>query len=112
MYKSVKETPYYELFNNNERYGISFKKNNSFYYVLGSKKKSRDLTKITIDTNEYAIFEVGNNLQADILSTIKYIENIWYNSSNISIKEKIIIEYYSDNNCYIYIPIKRNKINI
>lgn len=112
LYKKIKEDKFYELFNNNERYGLSFKRNNKYYYILGSKKKINDLTKITLDSGEYAIFEVGSNIQSDILETIKYIKNIWYNSSNISIKENIIIEYYKNNNCYIYIPIKRNKINI
>lgn len=112
LYKKIKSNKLYDLFNNNERYGLSFKKNNKYYYVLGSKKEVSELTKITIESNEYAIFEVGSNLQTEILSTIKYIKNIWYNSKNISIKENMILEYYSNNNCYIYIPIKRNKINI
>lgn len=112
LYKEIKENKFYDIFNQNERYGLSFEKNNEYYYVLGSKKKIEDLTKITIDGGEYAIFEVGSNLQSDIVSTIKFIKNIWYNSSNICIKEDIVLECYINNNCYIYVPIKRNKINI
>lgn len=112
LYKKTKENKFYDIFNENERYGISFKRDNEYYYVLGSKKKIEELSKITIDSSEYAIFEVGSNLQSEIVSTIKFIKNIWYNSSNISIKENIVLECYINNNCYIYIPIKRNKINI
>lgn len=112
LYKKTKENKFYDIFNKNERYGLSFKENDKYYYLLGSKKKLEGLTKITVNNGEYAIFEVGSNLQSEIVSTIKFIKNIWYNSSNICIKENIALECYIDNNCYIYIPIKRNKINI
>lgn len=113
LYRKLKKDKTYDLFNKNERYALTYTDNNILYYLVGSKYKDDDLYKYNVKSSEYAIFEVGNKEQKDIIKTIKYINLIWYNSSSLNVKDEPYLEVYKENNCFIYVPLeKRNKTDM
>lgn len=113
LYRKIKKDKTYDLFNKNERYALTYTDNNVLYYLVGSKYKYDDLYKYNVKTGEYAIFEVGNKEQKDIIKTIEFINLIWYNSSSLNVKDEPYLEAYKENNCFIYVPLeKRNKTDM
>jgi transcriptional regulator, effector binding domain protein len=93
-------------------YAFVYKSNNMMHYIVGSKKKNDSLHKYQIKKGNYAIFEVGTKTQKDITNTIKFINNIWGISSKIEARSEPYIECYTKSNCYICVPLKRNKTDM
>ena len=107
LYKELKENKSYDMYNENERYAISYFKNGEYHYLLGSKKRIKESDVLKIKDGKYAIFEVGSLKQKDIIKTYDFINKIWNNSSRINIISKLKIEVYKNDNCFIYVPIKK-----
>lgn len=107
LYKELKENKSYDMYNENERYAISYFKNGEYHYLLGSKKGIKESDVLKIKDGKYAIFEVGSLKQKDIIKTYDFINKIWNNSSRINIISKLKIEVYKNDNCFIYVPIKK-----
>lgn len=113
LYKEIKGNGTYDLFNKHNRYALTYDQNDSLIYLVGSKLKNKDFESYKVKKGEYAIFEVGNKEQKDIIKTIEFINEIWYDSSKLNVKDDPYIECYTENNCYIYVPLdKRNKTNM
>jgi len=91
------------------RYGI-FITDNIYHYYIGSEKKHQNTEKIIIEAGKYLVFEVGSKNQKDILNTYKYIYKVILNE-DYKLIDRTEIEFYKDNNCYIYLRIldKQNK---
>lgn len=87
-------------------YGISICKDNEYKYYVGSELKLDNTKTIIIDRGTYAVFEVGNREQKDIVKVYDFVYSRWIKSTNYEILDKPEIEFYKNNNCYIYIPIK------
>lgn len=113
LYNNIKNNKLYDVFNQNERYALTYYNNDLNVYLVGSKLKNDKLDTYKVKKGEYAIFEVGTKKQKDIIRTIKFIDEIWYGSSKLEIKDDPYIECYTKNNCYIYVPLeRRNKIDM
>ncbi len=113
LYNEIREDGTYDIFDKNERYAITYYNNDPLVYLVGSKLKDDKLDSYKVKKGEYAIFEVGSKNQKDIIKTIKFINEIWYGSSKLEIKDDPYIEYYTKDNCYIYVPLeKRNKTDM
>lgn len=113
LYSTIKENGTYNIFSKNECYALTYYNNEPLVYMVGSKLKDDSLDNYVIKKGEYAIFEVGSKNQKDIIRTIKFINEIWYGSSRLEVKEDPYIECYTENNCFIWVPLeKRNKTNI
>ena len=113
LYKEIKTDGTYELFKENGLYALTYYDSEPFVYLVGSKLKDNKLESCKIKKGEYAIFEVGSNNQKDIIKTIKFINEIWYESSKLEINDEPYIEYYKEDNCFILVPLeKRNKTDI
>ncbi len=113
LYKEIKKDGTYDLLNKYERYAKAYSVNkDNHYYVVGCKKKIKNLDSHYIDSGKYAIFEVGSLKQKDILKTESFINEIYYNSSSmLSILNNPYIEEYKDNNCFIWVPLEKKKQN-
>ncbi len=109
LYREIKLNGTYELFNKNGRYALTYDNNNVHTYLVGSNLKNKNLDTYYVKKGEYAIFEVGNKTQKDIIKTIEFINEIWYYSSKLNVKDEPYIEYYTKENCYIYVPLDRKK---
>lgn len=106
LYEKVKTNGRYDEFNKVGMYGIFSKEEGIYHYYLGSIKKFSDLEKYEIKKNEYAKFKPVLNEQNEIVKLEESIINQWIPSTNYNIKNNLKIEYYEDNKCYIYVPIK------
>ncbi len=111
LYKEIKKDGTYDLFNKYERYAKAYSiDKNNHYYIIGSKRKIKDMEKHEIASGKYAIFEVGSLKQTDILKTESFINEIYYNSSSmLSILDHPYIEEYKGNNCFIWVPLEKRK---
>lgn len=113
LYNEIKTDGTYELFKENGLYALTYYDSEPLAYLVGSKLKDNKLESCKIKKGEYAIFEVGSNNQKDIIKTIKFINEIWYESSKLEINDEPYIEYYKEDNCFILVPLeKRNKTDI
>lgn len=113
LYNNIKNNELYDVFNQNERYALTYYDNDLIVYLVGSKLKNDKLDSYKVKKGEYAIFEVVTNKQKDIIKTIKFIDEIWYESSKLEIKDDPYIECYTKNNCYIYVLLeRRNKTDM
>ena len=109
LYKEIREDGTYELFNKHNRYALTYYQNDPLIYLVGSKYKNKDFESYKVKKGEYAIFEVGSKGQKDIIKTIEFINEIWYGSSKLEVKEDPYIECYTEDNCYIYVPLKKKQ---
>lgn len=113
LYKEIKRDGAYDLYNENKRCALTYDINNVHIYLVGSTLKNKNLDTYNVKKGEYAIFEVGNKTQKDIIKTIEFINEIWYYSSKLGVKDDPYIECYTKDNCYIYVPLdKRNKTDM
>ena len=106
LYRKVKINGDYKTFNEFGMYGIFYKNENSYHYYLGSTKYFPNLEKYEVSENEYALFKLTSRKQNDIVSLQEKINKQWIPSTNYNIKNNIKIEFYKNDNCYIYLPIK------
>lgn len=106
LYNKVKANGDYTEFNRIGMYGIFYKDNGIYHYYLGSQKYSSNLEKYVIDESEYAIFKLISRTQNDIVNMEKNINKQWIPSTNYKSNNKIKIEYYKDDTCFILLPIK------
>ena len=111
LYRDIKQNGLYKKFNEVGQYGMSFQNKNEYIYLVGCKVKYDDTEKFTIPKGKYVIFDVGSRKQKDIVKTEKDIYSRWLPSTNYKIIEDLHIEFYVDNNCYIYIRILEDKQN-
>ncbi len=113
LYLKVKANGYYKEFNKNGMYGIFSKNGNLYHYFLGSTKYFPDLEKYEIQKNAYAEFKLISREQHKIVNLEKKINKQWIPSTNYNIKNKLKIELYKDDSCFIYLPINNlNKFDI
>ena len=113
LYKEIKRDGTYDLFDKNKRYALTYGNNNVHTYLVGRILKNNNLDSYDVKKGEYAIFEVGNKIQKDIIKTIEFINEIWYYSSKLNVKDDPYIECYTKDNCFIYVPLdKRNKTDM
>ncbi len=105
LYNNLKEQGIHEKLKKEEQYALSFYKNGVNYYAVGSKTKYTSKEKIKIPSGKYAIFEVGSREQKDIVNIEKEIYTKWMKSTNINIDSNFTVEYYINDNCYLYIPV-------
>lgn len=106
LYKEIKNNGIRDKFYEKGMYGIFLSNDDKYRYYVGSESKVENTELITITKGNYAIFEVGSEEQEDIVKTYRLIYGRWKKSTNYEILTKPEIEFYKDNNCYIYIPIK------
>ena len=111
LYKEIKENGLHKKFNEVGQYGVSFHRENEYIYLVGCKIKYKDTEKFVIPKGKYAIFNVGSREQKDIVRTDNAIYSRWLPSTKYNIIEDMHIELYTENNCYIYIPIIEDKQN-
>lgn len=90
-----------------DRYGIYMVDNNRYKYFLGMKNKENNMKKITIEGGKYAVFNTLSRDQDNIVKMYKFIYNEWIASTNYKVRDDLLnFEYYYDDNCYIYVPIR------
>ena len=111
LYKEIKENGLHKKFNEIGQYGVSFHRENEYIYLVGCKIKYKNTEKFVIPKGKYVIFNVGSREQKDIVKTDNAIYSRWLPSTNYNIMEDMHIELYTENNCYIYIPIIEDKQN-
>ena len=87
-------------------YGISICDDNKYVYYVGSELKLDNTEPIIINKGKYAVFEVGNEEQKDIVKVYDFVYSRWLKSTNYEILDKPEIELYENDKFYIYIPIK------
>lgn len=113
LYNELRKDDTYERFQKNGYYALTYYNSDPLTYLVGSKQKDKELDNYEVKKGEYAIFEVGSKNQKSIIKTIKFINEIWYNSSKLEINDDPYIECYEKDNCYIYVPLeKRNKTDM
>lgn len=105
LYKELKKTKVYELWNQIGMYAIWLRQGNTYYYFVGSKKEMMGTEKITLPASKYAIFSVGSREQKDIMKMNSLVYHEWLPSTNFNVKEAPCFEYYQENNCEIGVPI-------
>lgn len=111
LYNEFREDGTYERFEKSGYYALTYYNNDPLIYLVGSKLKANNLDSYDVKKGKYAIFEVGTKNQKDIIKTIKFINEIWYDSSKLEVTDDAYIESYTEDNCYIYVPLdKRKKI--
>lgn len=106
LYQEVKANGRYDTFHEMGMYGIFSKEENSYNYYLGSTKDFSDLEKYQIQKNECAEFKLLSREQEKIVGLENKINKQWLPSTNYSVKDKIKIELYNGDNCFIYLPIQ------
>lgn len=90
-----------------DRYGIYMVDNNRYKYFLCMKNKENNMKKITIEGGKYAVFNTLSRDQDNIVKMYKFIYNEWIASTNYKVRDDLLnFEYYYDDNCYIYVPIR------
>ena len=108
---NVKKTNLYRNFDDkipkSDRYGIYMVDNNRYKYFLCMKNKENNMKKITIEGGKYAVFNTLSRDQDNIVKMYKFIYNEWIASTNYKVRDDLLnFEYYYDDNCYIYVPIR------
>lgn len=106
LYDKIEKNGIRDKFNKAGMYGISICEDDKYKYYIGSELKLDDTETIIIDKGKYAVFEVGNEEQKDIVKVYDFVYSRWLKSTTYEIIDKPEIELYENNNCYIYIPIK------
>lgn len=106
LYKYLKDNKIHEKLKQEEQYAISLHNDKEIYYIVGSTTKYTSSERFKIPSGKYAVFEVGSREQKDIVELLKKIYSSWIPSTNIKIRKDFSLEYYKDNNCYLYMPIE------
>lgn len=106
LYKKVKANGHYVEFKQVGMYGIFFKNEEIYHYYLGSTKQFPNLEKYEIKKNKYAIFHLRSRNQIDIVRLERKINKQWIPSTNYEVIANLKIEYYQDDTCSIYLPVK------
>ncbi len=106
LYKEIKENGLYEKFNRNTQIGVTIVEDNRYTYLVGSKIKYENTERYVIPKGKYAIFTVNSREQKDIDETEINIISNWNASSCYEMEKELYIEVYTENKCYIYIPLK------
>lgn len=106
LYRFLKETGIHKKLKASKMYGISIERNEQLKYLVGSKEKMKNTIKYIIPKGKYAIFEVGSREQKDITKLENNIYLTWKESSKIELDYDFSFEYYEEENCFLYIPIK------
>ena len=89
------------------RYGIYLNDNNKHRYLLGTTERFNNTKKIIIKKGKYAVFDVLTRNQEDIIKMYHLIYNEWLSSTNHKLRDDMFeFEYYCEDNCYVYIPIR------
>lgn len=101
----------YEKYDNkiskSNRYGIYIKEDEKYKYLLGTKEKKQMQKKVIIEGGNYAIFNVKNRNQEEIVNVYNFIYNEWLSSTCYKLRLDVFeFEYYDDDNCYICVPIR------
>lgn len=105
LYKELKSSKEYQLWNQIGMYAISFHKKNDYQYFVGSTKKLPGTEKVIIPSRKYAIFSVGSREQKKIIKTNQIIYKEWIPSTNFCLEEAPCFEFYQQENCFLGIPI-------
>ena len=111
LYNELRKDGTYERFQKSGYYAITYYSNKPLVYLVGSELKDTNFNTYNVKKGEYAIFEVGSKNQQSVIKTIKFINEIWYNSSKLEIIDDPYIECYTKDNCYIYVPLEKRKQN-
>lgn len=106
LYKKIKKNGRYKELNEIGMFGIFYKNEISYNYYLGSMKYFSNLEKYEIKANKYAIFKLNSRRQNDIVNLEEKINKQWIPATNYEIKNNLKIEFYQDDSCSIYVPIK------
>ena len=91
-------------------YGISFYENDEYVYYAGSERQIPGTEEYVIKAGKCAVFNAGSDNQKDIVKVYDYVYRNWIDHSAYEISDRPAIEYYTDNNCFVYFKI-RNKQN-
>ena len=110
LYTEIKENGLHKKFNEIGMYGISTEDGMTKNYYVGSIEKFDGAEEFVIPKGKYSVFEVGSREQKDIVDTENTIYKQWLQSTNYNVDENFSFELYTNNNCYIYIPIKEEQI--
>lgn len=105
LYKELKETETYQLWNQIGMYAIWVHQEKSYCYFVGSKEEIPGTEKIILPAGKYAIFSVGSREQKEIIKTNQMIYHGWLPSTNFRLKDTPCFEYYQEDNCQIGVPI-------
>lgn len=106
LYKSISDSNIRSILYESGMYGISICTEDGYKYYVGSEIYFDNTEKITIEDGKYAVFEVGSEEQKDIVKIYEFVYNRWLKSTNYEILDKPEIEFYENNNCFIYFKIK------
>ncbi len=106
LYNEIENNGLYKKFDEIGMYGISLQNNNEQIYYVGCERKYEGTEKVVIPKGKYAIFNVGSQIQSDIVKTEDIIYKQWLESTGYKIDDDFNFELYVENNCYIYILIK------
>lgn len=106
LYKYISDNGIRDIYDHYGMYGISISKNGLYEYFVGSEIKLDNAKELVIDKGKYAIFEVGNVNQNEIVKVYNFVYNKWLKSTNYNVIDKPEIEFYDKDNCYLYIPIE------
>lgn len=109
LYNELRKDGAYEQLLKSGYYAITYYNDDPLIYLVGSRLKDNNLNSYDVKKGKYAIFEVGSKNQKDIIKTIKFINEIWYKSSKLEINDDPYIECYTKDNCYIYVPLEKEK---
>ena len=105
LYNDLQKNNIHQNLKKEEQYAISYYKNGTYYYAVGSKTKYTSKEKIKIPSNNYIMFEVGTRKQKDIVNVKNKIYSEYINSTNVVIDKNYTVEYYIGDNCYLCMPI-------
>ena len=106
LYKELKRTEVYQLWNQIGMYAICNHQEKSYCYLVGSKKEIPNAEKIILPAGKYAMFSVGSREQNDIVKTNQMIYHGWLPSTGFRLKDTPCFEYYQEDNCQIGVPIE------
>ena len=106
LYENIKEKGIYKLMDKAGMYAISSEEGDTKNYFLGSTQKFPNTIKKKIPKDKYIKFNIGKRQQENIIKMKKKLYKNWLPSTNFVIEKKFDIEYYEDDTCYRYIPIK------
>lgn len=90
-------------------YGISDCSKGDYNYYVGTEVCQQDKARITIEGGRYAVFEAGSEEQKDIVNVYRYVYDQWLKSTDYELDDKPEMEYYENQNCYIYFKIKEKQ---
>lgn len=106
LYDEIKKDKIYKLFNEYGQYGFVIQKSEDYKYYVGCKIQMDELEKVIIPSGKYMIFKINSRNQNSIIGLKKDINESYLPSTNYEVDNKVMFEYYENNSCYMYVPIK------